>query len=233
VIDAIQIHAYARTAAEVLDKIRDYREGTYEGGTRHMNFNFIFLVPRVSAAWTIIGTVEGGRMMRRELERESLKDAVPSLSWHNDCFYIFCFDKSVRCVFRFIVFAEDFEGRNGRSKKKLWLTEVAAASNNGTFVTNFVHDLLSEESGARKILFWAFVHENDRFTKTGSGQTQGWEQRAFFAGLMNRTLFPYVSHVSWFSEFSFGSFPTGNYTPTVRSSKLLYSASPLSWCCLV
>ena len=96
-------------------------------------------------------------MMRRELERESLKDAVPSLSWHNDCFYIFCFDKSVRCVFRFIVFAEDFEGRNGRSKKKLWLTEVAAASNNGTFVTNFVHDLLSEESGARKILFWAFV----------------------------------------------------------------------------
>jgi|EP01046_Picozoa_sp_COSAG06_P019523 hypothetical protein len=45
---------------------------------------------------------------------------------------------------------------------------------------------------------------------------------------MNRTLFPYVSHVSWFSEFSFGSFPTGNYTPTVRSSKLLYSASPLS-----
>jgi hypothetical protein len=50
VIDAIQIHAYARTAAEVLDKIRDYREGTYEGGTRHMNFNFISLVPRVSAA---------------------------------------------------------------------------------------------------------------------------------------------------------------------------------------
>ena len=50
VIDAIQIHAYARTAAEVLDKIRDYREGTYEGGTRHMNFNFIFLVPHVSAA---------------------------------------------------------------------------------------------------------------------------------------------------------------------------------------
>ena len=85
VIDAIQIHAYARTAQEVLDKIRDYRE----------------------------------------------------------------------------VFAEDIEGRNGRTRKTLWLTEVAAASSNGTFVTGFVNDLLSNSTG-----------------------------------LMNRTEFSYITHVS-------------------------------------
>ena len=68
----IQIHAYARTAKEVLDKIEAYRE----------------------------------------------------------------------------VFAEDFEGRNGRKKKTLWLTEVAAGSADGKFVRGFVEDLLSPETGA-------------------------------------------------------------------------------------
>ena len=68
----IQIHAYARTAKEVLDKIEAYRE----------------------------------------------------------------------------VFAEDFEGRNGRKKKTLWLTEVAAGSADGSFVRGFVEDLLSPETGA-------------------------------------------------------------------------------------
>eukprot|EP01047_Picozoa_sp_COSAG01_P071622 COSAG01_NODE_11168_length_1991_cov_1.832452_2_plen_406_part_00 len=71
VIDAIQIHAYARTAAEVLDKIRLYRQ----------------------------------------------------------------------------VFADDFEGTNGRTKKTLWLTEVAAGSSDGAFVKQFVQDLLSPSTG--------------------------------------------------------------------------------------
>ena len=81
------------------------------------------------------------------------------------------------------VLAEDFTGSNGRSKKTLWLTEVAAASNDGAFVRQFVEDLLDESTG-----------------------------------LMNRTLFGYVEALSWFSEYSFGSFPTGNYTPAVRES---------------
>ena len=46
------------------------------------------------------------------------------------------------------VFAEDFEGRNGRKKKTLWLTEVAAGSSDGSFVRGFVEDLLSPETGA-------------------------------------------------------------------------------------
>ena len=46
------------------------------------------------------------------------------------------------------VFAEDFEGRNGRKKKTLWLTEVAAGSSDGKFVRGFVEDLLSPETGA-------------------------------------------------------------------------------------
>ena len=54
------------------------------------------------------------------------------------------------------------------------LTEVAAASNDGAFVTQFARDLLDPSTG-----------------------------------LMNRTEFFYVEAVSWFSEFSFGSFPTG------------------------
>lgn len=107
VIDNIQIHAYARTAKEVLEKIEGYRD----------------------------------------------------------------------------VFAEDFEGQNGRTKKTLWLTEVAAGSSNGQFVAGFVEDLLSPS-----------------------------------IGLMNRSLFPYVERVSWFSEFSFGSFPVGDYVPAPREA---------------
>ena len=107
VIDHIQIHAYARTAAEVMAKIQGYRD----------------------------------------------------------------------------VFAEDFEGRNGRKRKTLWLTEVAAGSSDGAFVRGFVQDLLSPTSG-----------------------------------LMNRDTYGYVERVSWFSEFSFGSFPVGSYVPAPRES---------------
>ena len=73
IIDNIQIHAYARTAKEVLEKI----EGYYD------------------------------------------------------------------------VFGEDFAGENGRTKKTLWLTEVAAGSSDGKFVTGFVEDLLSPSTGLK------------------------------------------------------------------------------------
>ena len=38
------------------------------------------------------------------------------------------------------------------------------------------------------------------------------------AGLTNREKFGYVERVSWFSEFSFGSFPVGSYVPAAHES---------------
>merc|ERR1719476_195303 len=71
-------------------------------------------------------------------------------------------------------FLEDFEGTNGRKRKTLWLTEVAAASGDEAFVASFVDDLLNPSGG-----------------------------------LTNRDKYGYVEKVSWFSEYSFPSFPVG------------------------
>ena len=38
------------------------------------------------------------------------------------------------------------------------------------------------------------------------------------AGLTNRERFGYVERVSWFSEFSFGSFPVGSYVPAAHEA---------------
>ena len=38
------------------------------------------------------------------------------------------------------------------------------------------------------------------------------------AGLTNRQRFGYVERVSWFSEFSFGSFPVGSYVPAAHEA---------------
>ena len=38
------------------------------------------------------------------------------------------------------------------------------------------------------------------------------------AGLTNREKFGYVERVSWFSEFSFGSFPVGSYVPAAHEA---------------
>ena len=40
------------------------------------------------------------------------------------------------------------------------------------------------------------------------------------AGLTNRERFGYVERVSWFSEFSFGSFPVGSYVPAAHEVQL-------------
>jgi hypothetical protein len=45
------------------------------------------------------------------------------------------------------VFRDDFEGTNGRTKKTLWLTEVAMGSSNGTEVAAFVDDLMNANDG--------------------------------------------------------------------------------------
>jgi hypothetical protein len=44
-------------------------------------------------------------------------------------------------------FSDDFEGTNGRTKKSLWLSEVAMGSSNGTAISEFVTDLLNPTDG--------------------------------------------------------------------------------------
>lgn len=50
-------------------------------------------------------------------------------------------------------FEEDFLGTNGRSKKTLWLTEVAAATNNATKVVSFIDELMTTLKGSSKYDF--------------------------------------------------------------------------------
>ena len=45
------------------------------------------------------------------------------------------------------VFSDDFNGSGGRSKKALWLTEVAAASNDQAEIVPFVNGLMSAQGG--------------------------------------------------------------------------------------
>eukprot|EP00729_Bicosta_minor_P004060 gene4060-9990_t len=45
------------------------------------------------------------------------------------------------------VFKEDFEGLNGRTKKTLWLTEVAMASNKPAEISQFMTELLNGKDG--------------------------------------------------------------------------------------
>lgn len=80
-------------------------------------------------------------------------------------------------------FQEDFEGLNGRTKKTLWLTEVAMGSSNGTAITGFVHDLMNSKDGLTN----------------RSPASQGG--------------FAFVERVSWFSEFNFGSFTVSGVAP--------------------
>jgi hypothetical protein len=47
------------------------------------------------------------------------------------------------------VFAEDFAGTNGRSRKTLWLTEVAAATSDIAVLVPFVNSLMSTSACVR------------------------------------------------------------------------------------
>jgi len=80
-------------------------------------------------------------------------------------------------------FAEDFSGSNGRTKKLLWLTEVAGGTADGATQTEFATQLMS---------------------KTG--------------GLADRSKYPYVERVSWFSEMSFPAFKLGDTVPSVNEA---------------
>ena len=55
-------------------------------------------------------------------------------------------------------FADDFAGTNGRSKKTLWLTEVAAAGNDAKTVVPFVNELMA--TGALSVRPFVAVHSS-------------------------------------------------------------------------
>jgi hypothetical protein len=88
----------------------------------------------------------------------------------------------------YTVFAEDFEGSNGRKKKTLWLTEVAMGSSDGAAISAFVHDLMNPADG---------------LTNRSPGSSGG---------------FGFVEKVSWFSEFFFPPFTVSGVTPAAFES---------------
>jgi len=81
------------------------------------------------------------------------------------------------------IFQDDFEGTNGRTKKDLWLTEVACGSNNPVAISSFIDDLMNPSTG-----------------------------------LTNRDNYPYLSHVSWFSAYSFSAFTIDGIVPHQNES---------------
>lgn len=63
------------------------------------------------------------------------------------------------------VFADDFAGTNGRTKKTLWLTEVAAATSDGTAATAFVEGLMSTSGGLGDRTKYDFVERVSWFSE--------------------------------------------------------------------
>lgn len=62
-------------------------------------------------------------------------------------------------------FAEDFSGTNGRSKKSLWLTEVAAGSNDAAVIVPFVKRLMSPSGGLADRERYGFVSHVSWFSE--------------------------------------------------------------------
>eukprot|EP01063_Lacrimia_lanifica_P011218 TRINITY_DN18025_c0_g1_i1.p1 TRINITY_DN18025_c0_g1~~TRINITY_DN18025_c0_g1_i1.p1 ORF type:complete len:534 (+),score=166.27 TRINITY_DN18025_c0_g1_i1:52-1653(+) len=62
------------------------------------------------------------------------------------------------------VFKEDFDGTNGRSRKTLWLTEVAMGSNNVTAITDFMGQLMSSTDGLGNRAKYPYVEKVSWFS---------------------------------------------------------------------
>eukprot|EP01050_Picozoa_sp_SAG11_P005797 SAG11_NODE_422_length_9597_cov_11.289488_5_plen_156_part_00 len=123
----------------------------------------------------------------------------------------------------------------------LWLTEVAAGSNNLSYVTDFATALLDKQTGlTNRELFPCASEKYYSLIRFTSMFVQG---RAYITSCLHvitscllysamrchalpcaamrchaqypltHPLRSYVEKVSWFSEYSFGSFTVGNYTP--------------------
>lgn len=67
------------------------------------------------------------------------------------------------------VFQEDFEGTNGRTKKTLWLTEVAMGSNNGTEIVSFINDLMNPTDGLTNRQQFGYVQRVSWFSEWSFG----------------------------------------------------------------
>jgi hypothetical protein len=87
------------------------------------------------------------------------------------------------------VFQEDLEGTNGRNKKTLWLTEVAAGSNDSDFIAKFVDDLMNSQDGLTNRDLFGYVEKISWFSewnfpafKVGDytpGQNEVWSSSLF------------------------------------------------------
>lgn len=62
-------------------------------------------------------------------------------------------------------FQEDFEGTNGRSKKTLWLTEVAAGTSDSTKIVPFVEGLMNSKTGLTNRDKYGFVQRCSWFSE--------------------------------------------------------------------
>ena len=62
-------------------------------------------------------------------------------------------------------FTEDFEGTNGRSKKTLWLTEVAYGGNDADAVAGFVEDLMNPTTGLTNRAQYPYVEKVSWFSE--------------------------------------------------------------------
>jgi hypothetical protein len=96
------------------------------------------------------------------------------------------------------VFLEDFEGTNGRTKKTLWLTEVAAASNDATWITKFVDDLMNSDTGLTNRGTYGYVEKVSWFSE--------WSFPSFATG-------PYTPHESETWSSSLFEPTSGHLTP--------------------
>mmetsp|Transcript_63871 Transcript_63871/g.101514 ORF Transcript_63871/g.101514 Transcript_63871/m.101514 type:complete len:463 (+) Transcript_63871:87-1475(+) len=70
------------------------------------------------------------------------------------------------------VFREDFEGRNGRRPKKLWLTEVTMGSNEAQELVSFVEELMNPENGLQNREIFGFVDRISWFSEWSMGAFQ-------------------------------------------------------------
>lgn len=70
------------------------------------------------------------------------------------------------------VFREDFEGRNGRRPKKLWLTEVTMGSNEAQELVTFVEELMNPQNGLQNREIFGFVDRISWFSEWSMGAFQ-------------------------------------------------------------
>ncbi|CAK9006159.1 unnamed protein product [Durusdinium trenchii] len=100
------------------------------------------------------------------------------------------------------VFQEDFEGTQGRSMKKLWLTEVTMGSNEASELVSFVDGLMNAHDGLQNRELFSYVERISWFSE--------WSMGAF-------KLSSYVPHMDEAWSSSLFEPTTGHFTPHGQS----------------